>query len=46
MWIVVKYSRTNEVFLYESLEDAKNKYNQVIESGRMAYLASVTETNI
>jgi hypothetical protein len=44
--VVVKYSRTNEVFLYESLEEAKNKYNKVIESGKVAYLTSVIEANI
>lgn len=47
MWIVVvKYSRTNEVFVYESLKDAENKYNKVIESGRVAYLASLIQTNL
>ncbi|MEH7490823.1 hypothetical protein [Neobacillus niacini] len=47
MWIVVvKYSRNNEVFLYESLEEAKKKYDKVIKSGRVAYLASLLQTNL
>lgn len=47
MWIVIiKYSRTNEVFQYGSLEEANKKYNEVIESGRLAYLTSVIEANI
>jgi hypothetical protein len=44
--VVVKYSRNNEVFHYESLEEAKNKYNKVVESGRIAYLTNVIEVNI
>jgi hypothetical protein len=47
MWIVVvKYSRTNEVFVYESLGEAEKKYNKVIETGRIAYLASLIQTNL
>ena len=47
MWIVVvKYSRNNEVFIYEALDEAKEKYERVIQSGRIAYLASLIETNL
>lgn len=47
MWIVVvKYSRTDETFLYESLEEAEIKYKKVMESGRIAYLARVIRTNL
>lgn len=47
MWIVVvKYSRNNEVFLYDTLEEAKEKFNRVVESGRVAYLANLIETNL
>lgn len=47
MWIVVvKYSRNNEVFLFESLQEAKAKYDKVIHSGRIAYLANLLETNL
>ncbi|HGH7181612.1 TPA: hypothetical protein ACJMKL_003832 [Bacillus luti] len=47
MWIVVvKYSRTNEMFVYESLEDAENKYNKVIETGKIAYLTNLIQTNL
>lgn len=47
MWIVVvKYSRNNEVFLYDKIEEAKEKYQKVIQSGRVAYLANLMQTNL
>ena len=47
MWIVVvKYSRNNEVFIYDMLVEAKEKYERVIKSGRIAYLANLIETNL
>lgn len=47
MWIViVSYSRTNETFHYESLADAEKKYKKVKESGRVAYLTHLIQSNV
>ena len=47
MWIVVvKYSVNNEIFLFKTLEEATNKYNKVVESGRVAYLTELIKTNV